>query len=240
MYKKIKEIGSKYNWFASKRIASILKNQEKKDESIKYLKDSFLKIKKPTPYEVFDYAEFLKNNESFDDSIKYFSNLILLIDKKHNLYGQALDKRGVAYERTDQWNKAETDLLNSLSISPDNAYVINYLAYSWIEKGTNIEKALEMLKKANQLRSNDGYITDSLGWALFKLNKYKEAKKYMQLAVRLMAADPVINDHFADVLWMNNNFIQARYYWNYVLKLEKTEDSLKEQIKNKLLFGLKS
>ena len=239
-YKKIKKIGSSYNWHASKKIATILKKQEKKIEAISYLKDSFAKIKNPKVYEVFDYAEFLKNNENFQDSIKYYSKLILLIDNKHNLYGQVLDGRGVAYERTDPWDKAEKDLLNSLRIFPDNAYVINYLAYSWIEKGINVEKSLVMLKKANDLRPDDGYITDSLGWALFKLKKYREAKKYMQLAVMLISSDPVINDHFADVLWMNNNSIQARYYWNYVLKLEKTEEKLKKKIKNKLLFGLKS
>ena len=237
---KLKKIGSNYNWHASQRIAFILKKQKKEDEAIKYLKNSFLKIKNPTVYEIFNYAEFLKNNERYKDSIEYYSLLISLIDTKHNLYGKALDSRGVAYERTDQWNKAETDLLNSLSISPEDAYVINYLAYSWIEKGVNIEKSLEMLKKANQLKPNDAYITDSLGWALFKLKKYVEAKKYMQLAVRLMASDPVINDHFADVLWMNNNSLQARNYWNYVLKLEKAEDKLKKLIEHKLLFGLKS
>ena len=240
IYKKLKKIGSNYSWHASKRIASILKKQEKKSEAINYLTDSFLEIKNPKIYEIFDFAEFLKNNEQFQDSIKYYSKLIKLIDKNHNLYAQALDGRGVSYERTNQWDKAEIDLLNSLSISPDDAYVINYLAYSWIEKGINIEKSLDMLKKANRLRPNDGYITDSLGWALFKLKKYKEAKKYMQLAVRLMASDPVINDHYADVLWTNNNFIQARYYWSYVLNLEETEDKLKKEIEHKLLFGLKS
>ena len=161
-----------------------------------------------------------------------------MIGEKHNLYSQVLDGRGVAYERTNQWDKAETDLLNSLSIKPDDAYVINYLAYSWIEKGLNIEKSLEMLRKANKLKINDGYITDSLGWALFKLKKYEEAKKYMQLAVRLIASDPVINDHFADVLWMNNNSLQARYYWNYVLNLKKTKKDLKKTINQKLIIGL--
>ena len=239
IYEKIKKIGSDYSWNTSKQIAIILKKQEKKKEAINYLKDSFLEIKNPKIYEIFDYAVFLKNNEQYQDSIKYYSELISLIDKKHNLYGQALDGRGTAYERTDQWDKAEIDLLNSLSISPDDAYVINYLAYSWIEKGINIEKSLNMLKKANQLRPNDGYIIDSLGWALFKLKKYEEAKKYMQLAVRLMASDPVINDHFADVLWMNRNALQARYYWNYALELEKTEEKLKKEIEYKLLFGLK-
>ena len=178
-YNKIKKIGPNYNWHSSKKIAYILKREKKKDKAIKYLKNSFIKIKNPNIYEIFDYAEFLKNNERYQDSIKYYSKIISLIDKKHNLYGQALDGRGVAYERTNQWSKAEIDLSNSLSISPDDAYVINYLAYSWIEKGINIDKSLQMLKKANQLRPNDGYITDSLGWALFKLKKYEEAKKYM-------------------------------------------------------------
>ena len=240
IYKSIKKIGSNYSWHASKRITFILKKQEKKDEAINYLKESFLKIKNPDIYEIFDYASFLKNNEQFEESIKYYSELINLIEKNHNLYGEVLDGRGVAYERTNQWNKAEIDLLNSLTISPDDAYVINYLAYSWIEKGINIEKSLEMLKKANQLKPNDGYIVDSLGWALFKLKKYDEAKKYLELAVKLMASDPVINDHYADALWMNSNSLQARYYWNYVLKLKETEEKLKKKIEKKLLFGLKT
>ena len=155
------------------------------------------------------------------------------------MYGQALDGRGVAYERSDQWNKAEVDLLNSLNVSPNDAYVINYLAYSWIEKGINTKKSLAMLKKANTLKPNDGYIIDSLGWGLFKLKNYKEAKKYLQQAVSIMASDPVVNNHYADSLWMNNNTLQARYYWNYVLRLEETEEKLKKEIKQKLLFGLK-
>ena len=240
IYNKILKHGSVYSWYASKQTASILIEQKEEKKAVIFLEKTFQKIKNPTIYEIIDYAEFLKNNEKFEDSIKYYSKVINIIDKKHDLYGQALDGRGVSYERTDQWNKAEADLLNSLSVSPNDAYVINYLAYSWIEKGINIEKSLNMLKKANELRPNDGYITDSLGWALFKLKKYEEAKKYLQLAVRFMASDPVVNDHYADSLWMNNNFLQERYYWNYVLKLEKTEEKLKKKIKHKLLFGLKT
>ena len=86
---------------------------------------------------------------------------------------------------------------------------------------------------------NDGYIIDSLGWALFKLKNYKEAKLFLELAIKYMSSDPVVNDHYADSLWMNNKKLQARYYWNYVLKLEKTEEKLKDKIKQKLLFGLK-
>ena len=240
IYRKIQKHGLVYKWYASKRTASILIEQEKKKEAINFLEKTFQKIKDPTIYETFDYADFLKINKKYKKSIKYYSKILSVIDKKHDLYGQVLDGRGVSYERTDQWKKAETDLLNSLSVSPNNAYVINYLAYSWIEKSMNIEKSLKMLRKANKLSPNDGYIIDSLGWALFKLKKYEESKNYLELAVRFMASDPVVNDHYADSLWMNNNSLQARYYWNYVLELEKTEEKLKKKIKYKLLFGLKT
>ena len=95
-----------------------------------------------------------------------------------------------------------------------------------------------MLERANKLKSNDPYIIDSLGWALFKLERYKESKNYLQLALRLMPADPIVNDHYGDVLWKNGNEIQARYYWNYVLNLEKTEKDLKANVKKKLIQGL--
>ena len=95
-----------------------------------------------------------------------------------------------------------------------------------------------MLEKANKIKSNDPYIIDSLGWALFKLKRYKESKEYLQIALRLMPGDPTVNDHYGDVLWKNGQEIQARYYWNNVLSLEKTEDKLKEKIKEKLIKGI--
>jgi tetratricopeptide (TPR) repeat protein len=189
-------------------------------------------------YETFDYADFLKNNDQFEDSIKFYNKLIKKINKDHPLYPRVMDGRGVAYERIGDWDKAEKDLLSSLEASPDQAYVINYLAYSWIEQGVKIEQSLKMLEKANNLKSNDPYIIDSLGWALFKLERYKKAKSFLQTAVQLMPADPTINDHYGDVLWKNGNRIQARYYWNYVLKLEDSKKNLKEIINKKLIFGL--
>ena len=87
---------------------------------------------------------------------------------------------------------------------------------------------------------NDGYIIDSIGWALFKLQRHKEAKEYLELAVLLMPSDPVINDHYGDSLWMNDYKIQARYYWNYVLNLKETDQKLRDSVKNKLLFGKNS
>jgi len=238
IYKKIKISDSVYDWFAAKQIANIMIKNSKELESIKYLKNIFEKIDQPNIYEIYDYAEFLKRNEKFKEAIDYYSKALKLINKNHKLYAPITDGRGVAYERIGEWDKAEKDFLNSLSVKPDQAYVINYLAYSWIEQGVKIEKSLKMLEKANELKKNDGYITDSLGWALFKLKRFKDASKYLQTAVQIMPSDPVVNDHYGDSLWMTGEKLQARYYWNYVLNLEKAEDKLKEKIKNKIIFGL--
>ena len=162
----------------------------------------------------------MKNNEQFEDAIIYYTKILNQINKNHSLYPDVKDGRGIAYERTDQWEKAEEDLLDSLDVSPNQAYVINYLAYSWIEQGIKIEKSLKMLEKANNLKSNDPYIIDSLGWALYKLKRYKESKDYLRRAVKLMPADPIVNDHYGDVLWKNGDKLQARYYWEYVLNLK--------------------
>ena len=238
IYAKLSKIGDAFKWYSNKQIARILIKEQKKDEALKLLKDTYNELPLKGIYETFDYAEFLKNNEVFEDSIKYYSNILKIISKEHPLYPEITDGRGVSYERTDEWKKAEKDLLESLQASPDQAYVINYLAYSWIEQGVKIEQSLKMLEKANKLKSNDPFIIDSLGWALFKLERYKESKYYLQQALRLMPADPVVNDHYGDVLWKNGKEIQARYYWNYVLSLEKVEKDLKEKIEQKLIKGL--
>ena len=238
IYLNLGNYGESFNWYSSKQLARIYIEDENKDEAIKLLDKSYNSLIKKKIYETFDFAEFLKNNEKFKESIPLYTKIILQVEKDHPLYTEATDGRGVAYERIGKWNEAEKDLLASLKVNPDQAYVINYLAYSWIEQGIKINKSLSMLEKANKLRSNDPYITDSLGWALFKLKRYKEAKEYLQLAVRLLPADPIVNDHYGDALWKNGNEIQARYYWKYVLSLDKTEYELKKTVEKKLIKGL--
>mgnify|MGYP001315649474 FL=1 len=238
IYNSLSKKGEAYSWHSAKQLARIYLQEEEKEKAIKILSDTYDNLVKKEIYETFDYAEFLKNNERFKESIKFYSEIISKVKNNHPLYAEATDGRGVAYERIGEWENAEKDLLASLKANPDQAYVINYLAYSWIEQGVKIEQSLSMLEKANKLRSNDPYIIDSLGWALFKLKRFEESKKYLQLAVRLMPGDPIVNDHYGDVLWKNGNEIQARYYWNYVLNLEKAEDELKKIIEEKLTKGL--
>ncbi len=237
IYVLLKKFGENYNWYSSMQIALIDMEKSKTDEVIVSLEKSYKNLNSPNVYQTYDFAQFLKNNEKFKKSILFYSNVLQNISQSHELYPKAKDGRGIAYEQTENWTKAENDFLDSLEAKPNQAYVINYLAYSWIEKGIKIEKSLEMLKKANQLRSNDGYITDSLGWALYKLKRYKEAKEFLKKAVQLMPSDPIVNDHFADILWMNGKKLQARYYWKYVLNLDDTDVDLKNKINQKILNG---
>ena len=236
IYKKLFKVGSVYRWYSSGQIASIME-EEKKGDSIKFLSGVYENID-ANIYDTFDFANFLRNKEDYKESIKLYSKILINIDKSHKLYPGVLERRGMAYERNDDWDLAEKDLIESLNIRPDDAYTMNYLAYSWIEKNQNIDQALSMLRKANNLKKNNGYITDSLGWALFKSGYFLEAKKYLEIAIVLMPTDPIINDHYADCLWMNNNKIQARYYWNYVLKSDKADEELKIKVEKKYLFGL--
>ena len=237
IYLLLKKFGEYYSWHSSKQIALLRTENSETNQAINVLENSYRNLNSPNLYQTYDLAQFLKNNQKFDKSINYYSKVLLNLSKSHELYAKAKDGRGIAYEQIGNWEKAEKDFLDSLAAKPNQAYVINYLAYSWIEKGINIEKSLKMLEEANRIKSNDGYITDSLGWALYKLKNYKRAKVFLKKAVQLMPSDPIVNDHFADILWMNGEKLQARYYWKYVLNLEEADINLKKKINEKILNG---
>ena len=238
IYNSVKSIGKVYSWYASTRLALILSITENEKKSTSYLEKELNSLANPTFENYFDLANFFKSNANYEESVKYYSLILKQIDHDHFLVPKILDSRGTSYERMGDWKKAEKDLLESLKIKPDQPHVLNYLAYSWVDKGINIEKSLEMLNRANKLSQDDGYIIDSLGWAHYANKNYIEAKSYLQRAVELMPLDPVINDHYADVLWMLNKNLQARYVWKYVLSLKSTEEKLKENINKKLIFGI--
>ena len=238
VYNSLKSIGHIYSWYASKNISRILAKEKGEKHSIKILEKEFNLIPDPNFEHYYEMANFYKDYEYYEESIKYYSTALQKIKKDHFLIPKILDRRGTSYERLGDWESAEKDLIKSLEILPDQPHVLNYLAYSWVDKGINLDRGLEMLKKATELRKNDGYIIDSLGWAYFVKKNYHEAEQFLQRAVELLPSDPVINDHYADALWMQNKNIQARYFWKYVLELDDTEQQLKEIISKKLIFGI--
>ena len=128
--------------------------------------------------------------------------------------------------------------MNSIKINPDDAYALNYLAYSWLERNYRIDEAIEMIQKAYNKKENDPYITDSVGWGYYLIEDYIKAEKYLKKAIQLMPDDPIVNDHYGDVLWKLNRKLQAKYFWQSVLELEEAEEEMKKNIKSKLLNGL--
>ena len=238
IYYSLKPIGEVYSWYAAQNISRILFEEKGKEHSIKNLKEEFNLLSNPTFEHYFEMANFYKDYQYHEEAIKYYSISLKQIEKNHFLIPRILDRRGTSYERLGDWENAEKDLTESLKILPDQAHVLNYLAYSWIDKGINLDKGIEMLRKASELTDNDGYIIDSLGWAYYAKKNYIQAEFFLQKAVELLPLDPIINDHYADTLWMLNKDIQARFFWKNILNLDSAEEKLKDDINKKLIFGI--
>ena len=238
IYNSLKSIGPVYSWYASINLAIILSDIEDKEYAVFYLEDEFNLLLNPDLEHNYELANFFKDREYYQESIKYYSLALQNIKQNHFLFSRILDRRGTSYERLGDWDNAEKDLKESLRILPDQPHVLNYLGYSWIDRGINIDKALEMIIRANELKKNDGYITDSLGWAFYVKKNYLDAEKFLQRAVEILPLDPIINDHYADTLWMLNKHIQARYFWKHVLGLDTVEQKLKDNVSKKLIFGI--
>jgi len=229
-----------YYWFRLKKEAQIISKNFDEDASLNFINLKFEGIDSPNEKMIFDIANFNKNAKRYSEAIKYYDQILLNIDKNSELYAEILYRRGGSYERSGDYKRADKDLLKSLEINPDDAYVLNYLAYSWLEREYKIDIALEMLEKAYAARSNDPYIIDSIGWAYFLVNQYEKAENFLKRAVELMPQDPTVNDHYGDILWKLDRKIQARYFWLSVLNLEEAEDEMKKNIQEKLIDGLKN
>ncbi len=238
--KKFKESDEFYYWFRSKKEAQIIVKENNYEKGTSYIESKFKNIKKPNPKMIFDLANFYKNSKNYELAIEYYSKLLSSLEDSSVIKSDILYRRGGSYERLGNYEKSDEDLLHSLRIRPDDAYVLNYLAYSWLERDYKIDEAIEMLKIAYNSNSNDPYIIDSIGWAYFLIDEYEEAEKYLKRAVELMPDDPIVNDHYGDILWKLDQEIQARYFWNNVLSFDDTEDEMRENITKKLITGLKS
>lgn len=147
--------------------------------------------------------------------------------------------RGISYERSKQWPKAEEDFKKALSLNPNQPQVLNYLGYSWVDQGTNLLPALDMIQRAVAAAPNDGYIIDSLGWAYYRLGRYEEAVAELERAVQLRSTDPEINDHLGDAYWMAGRKLEARFQWNIAASVDK-EGAVKERVAEKLRNGLEA
>jgi len=225
-----------FSWYKNKKKSSIIKKHENETAALNFLEKKFDGLKTNNIKILYDMGGIYKSFEKYDEAIKIYSKLLNLLDNRSKAYADILYRRGGSFERIGDYETADKDLLESLNITRENPYVLNYLAYSWLERNYKIELSMEMLKEAYDLRKNDPYITDSLGWGYYLINDFENAEKYLKKAVELMPYDPIVNDHYGDILWMLNRKIQARYFWNNVLNLDETEDEMKIDIKKFLKF----
>ncbi len=227
-------------WFRIKKEAQIIAKQKNKKESLKFIAAEFNKINQPNNKIFFDLANFYRNSKEYKMSIKYYTKIIDDLNGEDEIKSDLLYRRGGSYERIGEYEKADKDLLYSLEINPNDAYVLNYLAYSWLERNYKIDEAIQMLETAYASRNNDPYIIDSIGWAYYLIDDYIKAEKFLKRAVELMPDDPIVNDHYGDILWKLDRKIQARYFWTNVLRMEDAEKDMLKKINNKLVKGLKN
>ena len=235
---KFKEKNESYYWYGLKQQANIISDKEGEKKAFEFIKSKFNKINNPNIKLKYDLANFAKNSKLYEISIKYYSEILKELDNQSNLYAKILYRRGGSYERIGNYKKADDDLLNSLNINSNDPYVMNYLGYSWLERNINIKEAFILLEKANKKKKDDPYITDSIGWAYYLTGNFNKAEKFLRKAVLLMPDDQIVNDHYGDILWKLNRKIEARYFWKSVLKLEETEEEMRNKIKQKLIIGL--
>ena len=226
-----------YYWFKVKKEAQIIIKEQGYEDGINFISAKFNNIGDQNLKMVFDIANFYKNSKKYEKAIEYYTQIISTLDENSDIKSDILYRRGGSFERLGNYKKADKDLLHSLEINPDDAYALNYLAYSWLERDYNIDEAFQMLEKAYSLKNNDPYIIDSIGWAYYLIDNYVEAEKYLKRAVELMPEDPIVNDHYGDILWKLNRKIQARYFWKNVLSFEDTDEDIRKNIQLKMIDG---
>ena len=182
-------------------------------------------------------GNILRGRKVFAECADTYSKGIATIAKPEKPHWLIFYFRGICNERAKKWEQAEADLKEALRLYPDQPHVLNYLGYSWIDQGINLDDGMRMIRRAVEQRPDDGYIVDSLGWAYYRVGNYDEAVKNLERAVELKPDDPTINDHLGDAYWKTGRDIEARFQWSHARDLKPEPDDL-VKIKQKLASGL--
>jgi tetratricopeptide (TPR) repeat protein len=220
------------------RKAYALNSLDKTDEA----KELLEKIAASTPGDPRAYnalGSILRSRQRYEEAEHYYSSAIELLKKPVERHWALFYARGVCRERLKNWKDAESDLKIALKLNPEQPLVLNYLGYSWVDQGSNLKRAMDLIRKAVKLKPDDGYFVDSLGWAHYRQKNYAKAVKQLERAVELRPEDPVINDHLGDAYWQVGRFLEAKYQWGQALTLEPDPED-ERQIRQKLADGLKS
>lgn len=228
--------GSVFDWDARMQIADNLISLKRDEAAIQHLEA--MAEERPDDIDALDRLGYLmRARERFAEGTEYYDRAVDRIDEVSDQHWRLFYFRGITLERTKRWPEAEADFRKSLELKPEDPYVLNYLGYSWIDQGINIEEGMDMIRTAVSQRQNDGNIVDSLGWAHYRLGNYEDAVVQLERAVQLRPSEPVINDHLGDAYWKVGRKLEATYQWRHALSLEP-DDELREIIERKLEDGL--
>src|SRR5437016_9319116 len=228
---------SPYSWSARLRVAANLEMLNRTDEAITQLKG--MSAEAPSRAgAAMQLGDLLRAKKRFAEAVEAYDEAMRRlsaagIPERWSLFYS----RGIALERSGQWKLSEADLLHALELKPDQPLVLNYLGYSWIDRGEDLDRGLRMIGKAVELRPEDGYIVDSLGWAHYRLGDYPSAVQYLEKAIELVPEDPTINDHLGDAYWQSGRPTEARFQWRRALQFGPEADEVKP-IEAKLDHGL--
>jgi tetratricopeptide (TPR) repeat protein len=206
------------------------------DEAKKHLEK--LIVDRPNDLEaIMALGNVLRGRKQFAECAEIYSKAVSTIGIPAKPNWVVFYFRGICYERSKQWPKAEADMRKALELYPEQPQVLNYLGYSWIDQGINLEDGMRMIRRAVEQRPDDGYIVDSLGWAYFRTGNIEESVKQLERAVELKPEDPTINDHLGDAYWRTGRELEARFQWSHARDLKPEPDDL-AKIEEKMKSGL--
>jgi tetratricopeptide (TPR) repeat protein len=218
------------------QIAADLDTLERTDEAKKRLERLIAEHPKDTEA-ILALANVQRGRKEFAECADTYGKAIATVPTLEKSNWVMLYFRGICYERSKQWPLAEADLKKALVLYPDQPLVLNYLGYSWIDQGTNLDEGMSMIRRAVEQRPDDGYIVDSLGWANFRIGNYDEAVKDLERAVELKPEDSTINDHLGDAYWRVGRRLEAHFQWSHAKDLKPEPEDL-PKIEAKLKDGL--
>jgi len=237
VYRKVPK-DSPFHYLARLRLAAELDNLGRGDKAIDLLEA--VAANYPERYEpLYRIGNIHRAEESFERAAEAYGRALERIEAPGQHHWSLYYFRGIALERIKRWQEAEVHFKKALELQPEQPYVMNYLAYSWVEQETNLEKAQTMLRRAVEQRPEDGYIVDSLGWVHYRLGHYDKAVKHLERAVELRPHDPVINDHLGDAYWQVGRRQEARFQWQRALSLDPDPETV-ASIEAKLAGGLEA
>jgi tetratricopeptide (TPR) repeat protein len=219
------------------QLATDLDSADRSEEAIKILKSVIGDDQKDLEA-IMALGNIERGRKKFADCVTTYSFGVDALpagnDKANSVYYYY---RGICEERSKQWSKAEADMRKALELQPEQPNVLNYLGYSWIDQGVNLDEGMKMIKRAVEQRPDDGYIVDSLGWAYFRIGNYEEAAKTLERAIDLKPEDPTINDHLGDAYWRVGRTLEAKFQWAHARDLKPEPDDL-PKIEAKIENGL--